>query len=353
MKYPALKINLKKLHSNVETIVKLCKEKNISVAAVTKAFCGNPQIAKVFVDGGVDYLADSRIENLKKYANFNIHKILLRIPMISQATDVVTYSDISLNSEVSTIKELSKAALLLKKIHKVIIMIDLGDLREGILPIHIEDFVKKIVTLEGIKLVGIGVNLNCYGGVIPTYSTLKNLVNIGKKLETTFNLNLDIISGGNSGSLNLLLEDNIPTGLNNLRIGEGILLGVETSFQNLIPDTYNDVFTFCAEIIELKDKPSVPIGTIGLNAFGKQPIFEDKGIMTRGILACGIQDISLEQITPKDTSIELIGASSDHMIVDLTKTNIKYKVGDILEFNVSYGSILSASTSEYVQIEFY
>ena len=111
MSYPKMKINLKTIEENVKTLVKICKKQNIKVAGVTKVFCGNPEIAKPYINGGVSFLADSRIQNLKKMKDLDIPKIMLRLPMISEAEKIVQYADISLNSEIETIKVLSEKAI--------------------------------------------------------------------------------------------------------------------------------------------------------------------------------------------------------------------------------------------------
>ncbi|GFN35990.1 ornithine racemase Orr [Tepidimicrobium xylanilyticum] len=352
MNYPKVQIDLKKLKHNVETIVKLCKEKGIEVAGVTKVFCGNPEIAKVYIDGGVSYLADSRIENLIKLMEFNVPKILLRLPMISEADKVVEYTDISLNSELKTIKELSIVASEKGKKHKIILMVDLGDLREGYFyEDEIYEVVEEILNLKGVELLGIGTNLTCYGGVIPSQKNLGKLVKIGKNIEERFNIKPSIISGGNSSSLHLLLNDVKIQGINMLRLGESLVLGLETAYGNRIQDTYDDVFQLVAEIIEVKEKPSLPVGEIGKNAFGKIPRFEDKGIRKRMIVALGKQDIDFDTIVPEDSKVAILGGSSDHLILDGTDSEVDYKVGDKIKFKLSYGGILRAMTSEYIKKE--
>ncbi|CCQ95826.1 Alanine racemase domain protein [[Clostridium] ultunense Esp] len=349
---PKIQIDLKKLEHNVKTIIDLCKKKDIEVAGVTKVFCGHPEIAKAYIDGGVSYLADSRVENLIKLKQFKLPKILLRLPMISEVEKVVEYSDISLNSELRTIKELSKAAVQKGKKHKIILMVDLGDLREGYFDEdEIYEVVEEILNLKGIELLGIGTNLTCYGGVIPSQENLGKLMEIGKNIEDRFNINLDIISGGNSSSLHLLLKDNKIEGINMLRLGESLILGLETAYGNRIENTYDDVFQLVVEIIEVKEKPSLPIGEIGKDAFGKIPQFEDKGIRKRMIAAIGKQDIDFDTIVPEDSKITILGGSSDHLILDGTDSEIDYKVGDKLWFKLSYGGILSIMTSEYVKKE--
>ncbi|WP_073194909.1 ornithine racemase Orr [Caloranaerobacter azorensis] len=353
VRYPCVEISLDKIKHNTREIVELCKRNNINVTGVTKVFCGEPKIAKTMVEGGVQILADSRIENLIKLKEINVPKMLLRLPMISQADEVIKYSDISLNSELNTIKELSKKAVEQNKEHKIILMVDLGDLREGIFDEEEIFFVvSEILKLDGIKLIGIGTNLTCYGGVIPKYENLSKLVKIKMNIEKKFNIELDIISGGNSSSLYLLKAGEMPKKINQLRLGESIVLGRETAYGESIENTYDDCFKLIVEIIEIKEKPSVPIGEIGMDAFGNKPKFIDKGIMKRAICAIGKQDVDLGDIIPYDKNIEILGESSDHLILDITKCEKNYEIGDNVEFKLTYGGILKVMTSEYVKKNF-
>ncbi|MCL2862325.1 MAG: alanine/ornithine racemase family PLP-dependent enzyme [Firmicutes bacterium] len=349
MKYPSLTINKSKLSHNIKIIQDLCTSNGVSFCAVTKVFCANSEVTQIFYDAGIRDFADTRIENLKKINYPSTTKWLLRAPMLCETEDVVKHSDISLNSELSTISALSQKAQKTKKTHKVILMIDMGDLREGIVPKDALNTCGEILKMPNIELYGIGANYNCFGGVIPTQESLNEVVEIAETIEKNFGINLKVISPGNSGSIHFLTSKTMPKRVNNLRIGEVILLGRETSYQQHIEGMFEDVFCFDAQIIELKTKPSMPTGEIGLNAFGEKPTYVDKGDMIRAIIACGRQDVSIDKIIPLDKNIELIGQSSDHTIVDVTNSTTKYKVGDILSFKVSYGSILSLSTSEYVK----
>lgn len=345
---PRLEIDVNKIKHNTLTLTKLCKEKGIDTAGVTKVFCGIPEIAQVLVDNGVTMLADSRIENLVKLQGINAQKLLLRLPMISQAKETVRYADISLNSEIKTIAALDAAAKELERMHNIILMIDLGDLREGVWQDHIEHTIGEILKFENINLLGIGTNLTCYGGVIPNKTNLSRLVEFGEIIEAKFDISLTIISGGNSSSLYLLEKGEMPDRINHLRLGESIVLGRETAYGDPIQDTYQDAFTLVTEIVELKEKPSVPIGEIGMDAFGNKPVFEDKGLRKRAILAVGRQDMSVQNIIPLDPNMTILGASSDHLIVDVTDCTENYAVGDEVRFNIEYGALLQLMTSEYI-----
>lgn len=351
MTCPRIEIDLEKIKENTINTVARCKEHGINVVGVTKVFCGFTEIAIALVDGGVNMLADSRMKNIKKLRNIDIPKMLLRIPMLSEIQDVIEYVDISLISKIETAEKISEIAVRKDKIHKVILMIDLGDLREGIFYENenlIFETVEKILKLDGVSLIGIGTNLSCYGGVIPTSVNLGTLIEIKQKIQNKFDVSLDIISGGNSASLSLLQNDNMPKGINHLRLGASLSLGIGLNDAQ-IEGLYYDAFKVIVEIVEVMEKPSTPVGLIGLDSFGRRPVFKDLGIRKRAICAIGKQDIFPENLIPVDKDIIILGSSSDHLILDITDSHQNYDLGDTISFDVTYGGCLSVMTSEYVE----
>lgn len=348
MKYPALIINKQKIQENTRYLVNKCNEQGISVAAVSKVFCGIPEVAQAMIDGGAVMIADSRMRNLRQLQVLKIPKMLLRIPMKSRADEVVDIVDVSLNSELDTIQALSDAAIRKGKVHNIIIMTDLGDLREGVWYEYLVDFIGQIINLKGIHIQGIGTNLTCYGGIIPDEDNLGKLVSLAEQIEAAYHIKLEVISGGNSSSLHMVFKNEMPHRVNQLRLGESIVLGLETAFGERIEGTHRDAFTLALEIVELKEKPSAPVGHIGMDAFGQKPVFEDMGKRLRGILAAGRQDLNFNGIIPRDECIRIIGGSSDHLLVDFTECSRHYHIGDIVEFDLTYGGLLAASTSDYI-----
>lgn len=356
MKYPILQINLNKVYENVKYMVEFCKKENIEVAGVVKGFNALPDVANMFIKGGCKYIADSRINHIKLLIDSGVNSsfILVRIPMISEIGDIVKYVDISLNSEIDTLNKIEEECIKQNKDHKVILMFDLGDLREGIVDeeelintaLHIE------YNLNKVKLEGIGTNLGCYGAVVPTEENLGRLVKVSKKIEKKIGRSLNIISGGATTSLNLLMQNKMPRGINNLRIGEGILLGrdLEDLWGYDMSNLNKDTFILKAEVIEIKDKPSHPIGEIFVDAFGKKPVFEDNGIRKRAILGIGKADfVFCDQLIPTLKGINILGGSSDHLILDVHDCEEKIKVGDIIEFEMYYGPMLYLTNSPSVE----
>jgi len=347
--YPRMEINLKKLEYNARKLQELFAPEGISIMAVTKGFTAEKRIVEALLRGGLAYIADARIKNLRKLQDLPHEKVLLRLPMISEAKEVVQYSDYSLNSELETLRALGEEAIRQGKIHKVIVMVDLGDYREGIRSQKVEAFVSQAVEIEGVVIKGFGVNLTCFGGVIPEKTTLQRLVDIAREMEKKYGLDVQIISGGSSSSVYLLNEHGFPEGINNLRLGEVLLLGKETAFGKRFDGLCEDAFILKTQIIELKDKPSVPKGKIGRDAFGNVPHHEDRGIIRRAIVALGKQDVDPSGILPVNEKIRILGASSDHLILDLSKDPQGYQVGDVVKFYVKYGGMLNAMTSPYVE----
>ncbi len=352
MTYPRITIDLKKIETNTRLLTDLCRQHDIEPVGVTKVTCGDPKVARAMLAGGMNMLAESRVENAVRLrqAGIDVPLMLLRLPMPSQAELVVENFQCSLNSELATIKALDRAAASVGKVHQVVLMVDLGDLREGILPEDVENTVAQIAPLAHIQLLGLGTNLTCYGGVIPSRDNLGRLLSLNKQAQAVYGQPLPVISGGNSSSLPLLLEGKLPP-VTQLRLGEGIMLGRETVARQPIPGAHLDCFTLEAEVIELQTKPSVPIGEIGQDAFGGTPDFEDRGNHLRAIVALGRQDIAVDSLeTPAGTDI--LGASSDHLLLDVTDYQQPLKVGDRLVFSPGYGALLAAMTSAYVSKEY-
>jgi predicted amino acid racemase len=347
MKTPYLEINLSKIHDNAKKLSAMFGASDIEITSVTKCFLGEPRIANAIVTAGISSLGDSRIQNIIRMKKAHVKALftLIRTPSASEVHDVVTYADVSFNTELSIIAALSKAALRQKTIHDIILMIEMGDLREGILRQDIGKTIEKILQMKGVQIIGLGTNLACLNGVKPTRYNMDHLSRLAEIYEKAYDLKLHIISGGNSANFDWMLEHGSKGRINNMRLGEAILLGRETLSRKPIDGLHLDAFSLIAEVIESKVKPSLPEGEPGQDAFGNTPIFEDKGEMLRAIAAVGRQDVHMEGLTPT-LDVDILGSSSDHIVLDATRTPLH--VGDHIRFNVDYAALLSSMTSPFV-----
>ena len=346
--FPKLHINLEKIRRNTKRIVDIAKQSGIELVGVTKASCGDPIVGKAMLDGGALGLADSRISNIKRLKERlpEVSCMLLRSPMISEIPQVIKYADSSINTELTVIEALSKEAEKQGKIHKILLMAELGELREGIVSNEFNDILSYVQSTDSLHLLGIGMNLTCFSGVIPTEQKIDEFLHLIKSIEQDFGIKFKVISGGNTANIPRLAKKPYPSRINQLRVGEGILLGRETIHRTAIDQTFQDAFVLEAELIEVKKKPSVPDGELTENAFGEKPVFEDQGEIIRGIAAIGMQDTILDDLIPCDNTISVLGGSSDHLLLKIP--NQQYSVGDTVFFIPKYGALVHLFTSDYV-----
>lgn len=352
MSGPEVAIDLGRIERNARVVTTRCAEAGVKVFGVTKGMCGMPQVARAMLRGGVVGLAESRFENIRRLRDSGIAApiMLLRSPPISRAEEVVRSIDISLQSELAIIREVSRIAERMGRVHDIMLMVDLGDLREGIWPSELLPTVEEVLTLRGVRIAGIGTNLGCFGAIMPTEENLSQLVAHAYKIERLAGISLDYVSGGASSSLQLLLDGTLPPGINNLRVGEAILQGgIETFREKPWEALEYDACRLTADVIEVKKKPSRPIGKSGYDAFGNQPYFPDEGDRLRAIANIGREDVIVEGLTPIDKGARVLGASSDHLLMDVTDADPPIAVGDRVSFRMGYGAMLLAMTSEYVE----
>ncbi|MBQ5755247.1 MAG: alanine/ornithine racemase family PLP-dependent enzyme [Oscillospiraceae bacterium] len=349
--YPRVIVNREHLKENVRVMKALCEERGIQITGVTKVFRADPAIAAAYLEAGLTMLGDSRVANLKRLEGLQAEKWLIRPPMLSEVEDLVRYADASLNSEWEVIRAIAAAARRQGKCHKVVLMADLGDIREGYVDYdELLEVAQKTEALEGVELYGLGVNLTCFSFIQSSTEKLTQLADLAEKAGQLVGRKLPIVSGGNSATVHLMLQGGVPAGVNCLRLGESLLFGKERAKYQYLPGTHRDVFTLECEIVEVKDKPSLPWGEVGVDSYGNKPTFVDRGPCRRkAVCALGKQDFDVETTVPEDPGIIMLGASSDHLMLDITDSEKDYRVGDIVRLQLGYFSTMRAFTSEYVE----
>jgi len=317
------------------------------VTGVTKATLGSPEIAKAWLRAGVKGLGDSRVENLEalRSASVSARLTLIRSPMLTQVDPVVDFADASLNTEIAVIRALSAAAARAGRIHGIVLMVELGDLREGIMPRDLEVVAREMLRLPNLTLDGIGTNLACHSGVSPDAANMAELSSLAGSIESKLGLELETISGGNSGSLDWVFSGADTGRVNDLRLGEALLLGREPLHRQPIAGLHTDAITLVTEVIESKRKPSQPWGVVGQNAFGEGSRPERTGETMQAILAIGEQDTDCGALIAPP-GIEIIGAGSDHLVLDCGST--MPLVGAEFRFQLGYSALVRAMTSPFV-----
>jgi len=346
-------LNREKLAHNFTFLNKMFKKQNIEWAVVSKILCGNKSYIQEVINLGIKQICDSRVTNLKviKSINPNIETVYIKPPAKRSLKSIIKYADISINTEFETIKLLNEEAKKMKKVHKIIIMIEMGELREGVMGDDFMAFYESVFNLSNIEVVGIGTNLTCLYGVLPNQDKLIQLSLYEQLIEAKFNKNITYVSGGSSVTIPLIFKGLLPKSINHFRVGETLFLGTDVYNDSTIRNMEHNVFQFFAEIIELSEKPMIPSGEMGTNVEGVEYEFNDNDLgknSYRAILDIGLLDVEDKHIQPRDNDIEIAGSSSDMIVLDLGKNPKNYKVGDLVEFTLNYMGTLSVLNSQYI-----
>jgi predicted amino acid racemase len=348
-----LKLYKQKLSHNYAMLEKWFVENDIEWGVVSKLLCGNKLYLQELVKLGVTEFHDTRITNLKMIKNVapNAQTVYIKPPAKRNIPSIIKYADASFNTSYSTIKLLSEEAVRQGKIHKIIIMVEMGDLREGVVGEKLLDFYDQVIHSPNINIVGLGTNLNCLNGIMPSHDKLIQLCLYKQLIEAKFDIKIPWISGGTSVTVPLLIKEQLPKQINHFRVGEVLFFGLDLFTNLTIVGMNNDVFRLYAEIIELYEKPKVPSGDQGFNVAGETPEYpkEDYGKHSfRAILDIGLLDCNPQYLIPDDENIIIIEASSDMLVLDVNQNQAGYKVGDLISFRMKYMGVLGIMNSNYI-----
>ena len=350
MSCPRIEVDLGKIRCNTQTLVERLGSLGIGVTGVTKAVCGHPAIAQAMLDGGVAGLADSRIGNVQRLRAAGITGpiTLIRTPMLSQVEQVVQSCETSYNTEILVISALAAAAILKGSVHGIVLMVEMGDQRDGILPENLADIAQLVMQIPGVALKGIGANFACLNGGTPTAFQMAALSALSNRIEGECGPFLKIVSGGNSASLPWALGEHSTGRINDIRLGEAILLGVEPVSGDQIDGMHTDAFTLVAEVIETDARPKpFPIALIDPTA-ERLCIVTTGGASARMILAIGHQDTDILGLSMPVGST-LIGATSDHLVIGTPRP--LPMVGSEVKFQMNYNALMHAMAAPDIKVK--
>lgn len=348
-----IKLNKTKLKDNFEFLKEKFSSNGISWGVVSKLLCGNKLFLQQLIDLGVDEIHDSRISNLAMIKSLkpDIQTVYIKPVSKRNVSKMVQFADVSLNSELETIRWISAEAVEQQKKHKIIIMVETGDLREGVMGEQLVEFYSQVFELPNLEVIGLGTNLNCLNGVMPSTDKLIQLALYKQIIELKFNKKIPWISAGTSVTIPLMLTHQLPKGINHFRVGETLFFGLDLFEEKVIEGMHGDVFELHAEIIEMQEKPLLPVGNLAANPQGDVAEVDESlygKSSYRAIIDIGLLDVDPKYLLPNDGDYEMLGASSDMLIINLGENPHHYKVGDTLNFDLKYMGALGLLNSDYV-----
>lgn len=348
-----LTLNRTKIKQNFEFLKQTFEENDVSWGVVCKLLCGNKLFIQELIDLGVKEFHDSRIGNLEivKGLNPDLQTVYIKPVSKRYVGKMVQFADVSLNSELETIRWISQEAVKQDKKHSIIIMVETGDLREGVMGEQLVEFYSQIFQLPNIEVIGLGTNLNCLNGVMPSTDKLIQLSLYKQIIELKFNKEIPWVSAGTSVTIPLMLTHQLPKGINHFRIGETLYFGLDLFEEKLIDGMNGDVFELHAEIIEMQEKPLLPVGNLAANPQGSTAEIDESlygKSSYRAIIDIGLLDVDPKYLIPSDDKYEILGGSSDMLIINLGENPNNYQVGDTLNFDMKYMGALSLLNSSYI-----
>ncbi len=349
-----LVVRLDAIRHNARLIAGLCAEHGLALTAVTKGVLGDPRIVGEIVAEGVTSLGDSRLENIRRMreAGLEAEYHLIRMPAPAEIGEVLDLADVSYHSEVEVVEALAHAAVARGVTHRVVLMVDVGDRREGVMPDDVVGAAGAILGLRGVALHGLGMNVGCVSGVQPSPANMGLLAELAADVEARLGHRVALVSAASSLTVPLLMAGRVPPGVNHARIGAATLTGDYDTFTEPVPGARHDTFELLAPVIEVKWKPSLPAGEPGRDAFGRRPVWEDRGPMLQAICALGRQDTYVEGLEPTRSGLKVLGASSDHLLLDATAADPPPRIGEEISFRLLYGAVLYAMQSQAVVKEY-
>jgi predicted amino acid racemase len=225
------------------------------------------------------------------------------------------------------------------------IMVESGDRREGVMPELVEPLCRLVLDSPGLELAGLATSFNCLCGVLPTVESQQQFGELAAATEASLGVRFRYVSPGHTNNVRFVLDGTMPVRVNHLRVGEAILFGTDELSDILLPVPHHDTFRAYARVIEVQEKPSAPEGPVGKDAFNRIHEWPDLGVRRRAVLELGEIDLSVADICPTRAGITMVGASSDHAVIDVTDAEPAVAVGDELEFRCAYTAVSTGWSS--------
>lgn len=356
-----LVVNTDKILRNIRKLDSFLTEHDKQWSLIAKVLCGNKDALDIILNDpkikSLHSIGDSRISNLAavKEVRPDITTMYIKPPAVPLVPEVIEVADISVATSKETLDALEAECRKQNKIHRVVIMIELGELREGVLRENLVDFYEHIFNLEYVEVIGIGTNLGCMYGIEPTYDKMIQLSLYKELLEAKFHKNMELISGGSSITLPLVESGRLPKNINHFRIGEAVFFGTSPLDEKQFMDLETDIFVYNGNVIELEEKERVPDGVltgghVGHTGGSDSSDTEEK--LKKLILDFGILDVDIDDLKPKDKRLNFVGTTSDMTVYELLKKKKEkevYTVGSKVEFEASYMGIAKLMNSNYIE----
>jgi len=344
-------VDLEKIRANCVAIKKICDAARMQTVWVTKGCHSHSSIVRVLAETGEGLLGTSRVQEFGRIRDcFSGQIMMTRFPSSREVVDTVGGADVMFVSDVYHVEVLSNAATATGQTKQVLLMIDVGNGREGVRPGDAATVVKRCLSAPGLELIGLGTSVGCLGGYRVGIDDLHTLIDVAKEVCALTGWQARCLSAG-SGTmlLDLVRSGQMPPMITQLRIGAALLVGERPPTKEAFPFLHQDAFVFRGEILELGVKPPILPDRLDTDAFGKTLIAGKTEPRRQALMDFGVVDVDVDDLTPLIPTCRIVGASTDYTVCDVTACREDLRVGSVLEFRMAYSAIVRAMGSAYIE----
>ncbi len=345
---PQLTLDLDAIDRATRTLAERLLLSGIELVGVTKAIDGEPAVGRTMLEAGAAGLADSRLPALVRLAAHALAPLtLLRAPEARDIPAAAQIADRVLLCDPPTAAALGARAPGLPI--ELLLTVDLGDRREGVLPGLAGEAAHRLAGLPGTVLSGISVNFACLSGQLPSLALFRRAERVLAAVADAAAIDTPVLSLGGSCCLQYL-DGFKPRFRTEIRAGGGPLYGYDFVSNSPLEGLDRVDPILSATVLESVFKPPAPPGAAGLDAFGHVPdtaLPDEPAWHT--LVALGRRDCEPQGLRPLIDGAWLAGMTSD---VGVLITPRELRPGTIVEFACDYDALVRAVTSPYVTQRF-
>lgn len=346
-----LTVNLSALRSNLVRVVQFCEARNLDLLLVTKVVQSRGSILSALGEG-TRRVADVHASNFEALdPQRHPVRAILR-PTFGDATTVARLATRVFVSDPRLARVLGEAREALVPGHplEVILMVETGDLRDGIPWDDLPGVVRSLAAVPGLDLRGLGTNLGCLAGAVPDQASLTRMADHLNSVRRQTGHPLPEFSLGGTVFWDVLEKGPIPPEFTELRIGEAVFFGWNTSLGGPVRGLSPSVFRIDLEVLEAWDKQvsAVPEGPVGYNAFGSMTTQSLTGRRKRAVLDGGGNLVPLAALTPLDPGCILVGETHEYTVVDCQDSTRAVEPGGFLRFRPGYEAVARSFLSPFL-----
>jgi predicted amino acid racemase len=349
---PYIEINSNSILENLERVREVCRKQSVALTVVTKFFTSDTALVRLLYENGVDSIADTNIENFAQKGLPPLKKTLIKTSLsgirslsglapASRPQRLFISDEALLEAAGDFVEEAEDGAV------ETVLVAEAGDLRDGF---YMEDIPAVAARYGKARIAGVAANFGCLSGKMPDVPVIRRLFESAAAIPPVGASTVPpIVSIGGTVAYNLLASGALSGMVTELRMGEGIFFGWDSSSSAPLEGFKRDAFTLYGEIVEIREKTVEPVEGAGYTAFGGEAAPRKRGRRLCAVLDFGLLGGSMYDLEPLDRNVEAAGQTYDFTVLDITESAEGYKTGGFVPFRAMYAASARAFLNPYIK----